>query len=67
MLSKQSPDGGTVRAIGGSSVAGIVSTLPRPETHQQRQVLGGEGGMTPNQSAMVAAGGGSGPSTPTTA
>ena len=28
MLSKQSPDGGTVGAVGGSSVAGIVSTPP---------------------------------------
>ena len=28
MLSKQSPDGGTVGAVGRSSVAGIVSTPP---------------------------------------
>ena len=43
MLSEQAPGGGTVGAVGGGSVAGIVST-PRLDTHQQRQVLGGGGG-----------------------
>ena len=41
---------------------GLCQPPPRPDTHQQRQVLGGGGGMTPNQLAMVAAGGGFGPS-----
>ena len=66
MSAQQAPGGGTVGAVGGGSVAGIVSP-PGIDTHQQRQVIGGGGGMTPNQSAMVAAGGGSGPSTPKTA
>ena len=66
MLSKQSPGGGTVGAVGGGSVAGIVST-PRLDTHQQQQVLGGGGGMTHNQSSMVAAEGGFFPLMPTMA
>ena len=66
MSSQQAPGGGTVGAVGKGSVAGIVSA-PWLDTHQQRQVLGGEGGVTPNQSSMVAAGGGFGPSMTTMA
>ena len=43
MSSQQAPGGGTVGAVGGGSVAGIVAT-PGLDKQQQRQVLGGGGG-----------------------